>query len=231
MNKICIIGNSHMGALKRVYNNQERQEIDLYASGNKKLSSLYLQDTKLLTDDLETKNDLKRTKGNDYIELDPYNHVLIYGCGILSPGFVEYYASSLSQRYSNNCLVEAATDRLNFTFGFKIAKMIKDSKLCEKVTIIPSPLLSEVFQLYNEKRLSLSTPDLARQTLDKVELIYKNYLEQSGISLLCNPRKLLSKNGFTTDIKYKGTREGDVTHMNDEGAKIVLDNILSYLGI
>lgn len=231
MNKICIIGNSHMGNLKIVYDNQNRQGIDLYASGGSKLSSLYLKDKKLLTEDIETKNDLKRTNGDEFISLEKYSHILIYGCGILSPGFVEYYSSVLSKKYSENCLVQAYIDKIDRTLGIKLAKMIKESNICQRVTVVPSPLISEAHPLVDEKLISASTPTLARQTLDKVELIYKNYLHEYAINLLWNPRELLSNNGFTTDIKYKRNLNDDVSHLNVLGGKLVLDHIYNYLGM
>ena len=230
MNDICIIGNSHLAQVKLNYNAQNMSGIDFYGGGG--FSSLYIKDNKLFSEDVKTKNNIRRTNGDEFIPLDKYKHFLIYGCEMPARTgwhWLKYYASASAKIYSENCLRQAYIDHLNVAYGFQLAKMIKKSAICENITIIPGPFPSETHPSVNDELLSCSSPASAREILDKVELISKNYLREYGINLLWNPRELLSKNGFTTDIKYKAKREDDYLHMNPKGAKIVLSNILGYL--
>lgn len=233
MNSICIIGDSHIGALKLAYEEEKKILIDIYGIGASKFLSLYIKGKNILTENIKAKQAIKLTNGDEFIPLDKYNYVLIYGGQILSGAqgydWLRYYSSALSKRYSENCLRQACIDLLNSAFGFKLAKEIKKSNLCEKVTIVPSPLPSEANPFVNHKLLSSSTPASAQAILAKVELIYENYLGEYGINLIWNPPELLSKNGFTTDIKYKVSLEEDVSHINVPGAKIILNNIYGYL--
>jgi hypothetical protein len=237
--KLCILGNSHTGSLKRAWDNliepslKGQFEITFFAARGENLNGLVLDGTTLVPNNKRLTETIKFTSnGLAIVECNSYDVFLIYGAGI-EPYFIdnsfhstEALKCSIQDMYSDDVL------------GYKLLTMIRKVTKA-KIFLGHAPLTS--ISKINETRDSLWKPE---HYTSGVELVNQTLLRDLDVELIKQPKEACTENYRHTKYEYtKGSKrlainnntnedwhpEHDMGHMNDEFGKIWLDSFLSYL--
>ncbi|WP_198036700.1 hypothetical protein [Halomonas sp. GT] len=131
--KICVIGNSHVGALKRAWKSMPDRHssatITFFASRGKSLEGLVADGGKLIPETEALKKSLEFTSGGkQLIDPDEYDIFLVYGLSarglFISP----------KRHYSFAVLKQAAFDHVDGTLSFNLVRKIRE--LTEKTVFV-----------------------------------------------------------------------------------------------
>ncbi len=142
--KICVIGNSHVGALKRAWDeikgNYPQQRIIFFAQRGDGLEELAAHNGKLTPNNEELTKSLEFTSGGSKeIAPEDYDMFVIYGVGATA------YFIDNNQFYSRSAMQRALHDILDPTLSFKLLKRLRsitDKKIF--VGHCPLPAAKEV---------------------------------------------------------------------------------------
>lgn len=229
MNKICIIGNSHVGSLKRgwdkIRNNYPDKKITFFAHRADGLNGLIPSDGKLIPNNEVLAKAIEFTSGGKK-EIDPneYDIFLIYGAGMS----VNYINENFF--YSMDVITASLNDFIDQTLSFYLLKSIR--LFTNKYIFIGHVPL----EAKREKLFSRSPHDY----IDKVEFINYNIYRQLNAELVMQPLETIV-NGNNTNLNFsKGSKrlgigdtlddelhpEADLDHMNDNFGAIWLKEFL-----
>lgn len=225
MNSICILGNSHVAGIYKAMHQSAITNIDVYAGRGKLLNDVTQDKQSLIFKN--PKFEFHSNYNNNRLRLTQYEHIVIYGCQVISRGLgtdwlINYY-DSISGRYSDSCIQALFLESLSTSLAVKLIKLIQSSGYTGKITVLPSPLPNEnhdkVIQAAHQE-----TPDVLRKVCE----LYKLTLQDINVEFRALPEALLANNSFSTCEKYQNGRS-DLVHLNIDGCTIVLNDILDEL--
>jgi len=236
--KICIIGNSHVAALKLAWENhfdkrcKKDNDITFFASRGKSLRSLKLENNKLIPDSEHLKKNLRATSGGkSFIDLASYDVFLLYGLATQP-----YYKHGLF--YSKALMEDWLAEYRAASLPIKILEMMP-AGLCKKIYIGHNPMPSDV--LGPEANLVDCKSDAYELGLS---FINKTVFNLYAAELLPQPPSTIAASGRNTILEYNvGSRRLDVgdtrsnrlhptrdrLHMNDKFGKIWLEEFFKYI--
>lgn len=228
--RVCIIGNSHMGALVKAIKDQP-QSLDaeiLAYPGNKLLKGLKInKDYELVSEDEDLAYLIQKS---DIKALSNYQVVIIYGCQLRSARKGENWFEHIKKydyQYSKAFTREntgdfiKATDHYEFLASNQHAIInMRDTRFIS----IPCPMPNESSPLY-------SRTELAIETVQNSAIMMNDIIGLLGVEFMDTPMNLVNSEGVATKREYKNSRENDFSHLNTEGGKLVLKEIKSYLNL
>jgi hypothetical protein len=236
--KICIIGNSHVAALKLAWVNhfdkrcKKDNDITFFASPGNSLRSLKLENNKLIPDSEQLKKNLRATSGGkSFIELASYDVFLLYGLATQP-----YYNHGLF--YSKALMDDWLAEYRAASLPIKILEMMP-AGLCKKIYLGHNPMPSEIL----ESKANLVDCKSYAYELG-LSFINKTVFNLYAAELLPQPPSTIAASGRNTIFEYnKGSRRlemgntrsnrlyptGDRLHMNDKFGKIWLEEFFKYI--
>lgn len=232
--RICIMGDSHVGSLKRgwdeIYKDYRDKEIVFFAHRADGLNDLIVWDGKLIPDNEELAKALKFTSDGK-AEIDPieYDVFIIYATGAT----VNFTYHSLF--YSKAVIKRSLNDFVENTLSFKLLKKLR-AVTNKTIFIGHTPLTPAIQTLPDTKPADY---------LSKVKLINEVVYNPLHSELVLQPLNTIV-NGNNTHADFsKGSKrlaigdgfdnefhpEDDNDHMNDKFGEIWLKEfMLNYLG-
>lgn len=229
MNSICFISNSHAAGIIRLLSKKDPIGIDIFAAGGKRLHAIGLKDGVLHLN--KNSDQFNSNTDQTTIEVREYQHIIIYGCQVISryggTFWLSNYYDTVSQMYSEACINSLHLDALKSSIGFKIIKLIRASGYEGRITLIPSPLPNELHPDV-ENEIYEETPLILRS----IGRLYSEELTKQTVSFHMLPEELLAKNNYTTSQLFLNEQSGkdeDFAHLNIDGSKLVLDDLLEYI--
>jgi len=233
MTKICIIGNSHVGSLKRGWNeiwaDYPEQEITFFAQRSDGINDLVALNGKLIPDNEKLVKALEFTSAGKK-EIDPidYDVFVIYGAGA-NINFIND-----NQFYSSAVIKSSLIDLVTNTVSFAILKRLRN--LTNKAIFIGHiPLVAAV------EILSESTPS---DYIARVELLNNLIYRPLRAELVLQPLSTIVNGNNTHPSFSKGSKslaigdnfdnkyhpDDDNEHMNDKFGEIWLRKFIkNYL--
>lgn len=228
---LCIIGNSHTGALKRAWDKVHTQNPDInitfFAHRAHGLKGLKIKENSLTPDNENLKKALEFTSGGiNTILPDNYDYILIYGLGA-KPNFSD------NKFFSKEVQVLAAKDLTLDTLSFEILKKIR-SITDKKIFIGHDPLKTT----YNIRHTGKAVQ--YEKGIENINnLIYSHF----NAELVAQPAETTVNGNATHPAFSKGSKrlsvgdsaddelhpEKDIGHMNDEFGVIWLNYFISRL--
>ncbi|HMZ06051.1 MAG TPA: hypothetical protein PK078_00415 [Anaerolineales bacterium] len=235
MTNICILGNSHVGSLKRgwdaIYNDYQQIRITFFAQRSDGIEGLIVHDGKLIPNNEDLMNALAFTSGGKTDILpDDYDVFIIYGVG----AHVNFDIHS--QFYSRTVIESTIKDLVVDTLSFKLLQRLR--KITSKpIYIGHMPLLAAT-----QVQLEASPNDyLARVELIN-EIIYRPFhaeMVKQPVFTIVNGNNTHPK--FSKDSKRLAIGDQyddqhhpdeDIDHMNDQFGEIWLKEYFeNYLRI
>ncbi len=227
---ICIIGNSHVGALKRAWvligKNFPSINITFFAHRGG-MSNLRVSDNKLIPRDDQLLRSFKFTSdGLDNIDTSNYNLFLIYGGG-LRPYFKQ------SNIFYSNQVIGCLFDDLNGDIETnKVLNLLR--KVTNKQIFLGHDPLRSPKEMVDDMHTN------AYEYESGINYMNENYYNKFSITLVAQPLKTIL-NGKFTHFKYSNNSErlaigkrndnhkhkNDNKHMNTEFGKVWLSDFLS----
>jgi hypothetical protein len=240
MINLCIIGNSHTGALKRAWDqlvaadSKKKVRVTFFAQRAGGLEKLRLDAQSLVPNDASLKKALEFTSGGETsIDVTKYDAFLIYGVGLNA-----YYSDgSFFSREVTHC---ALIDNFGKSLGYKLLMMIR-SVSNSKVYLGHVPLASNLARDKVKNSPSLSVQYVNGETLANDKLF-----ASLNCVLVCQPQETLVGNNRNTHSRFsKESKRLDIgdnldselhptnenIHMNDAYGEIWLTSFLERLFI
>lgn len=237
--KICVLGNSHIAALKGGWAEggaHARFTPDFYGALGKGMASLAFIDGKIIPQDAEAAEFFCNISGEQNgVDPDNYNAFVLCGMGLnLTPVFNNYnsFASPSTRQYnpdhfvSDACLQDLLWDHVSRSMMMHCARLIR------RVTDKPIYLAWQAFfaeHLFEiEWRAAQIGPILENNDQDYVVnqmRLVNERLSTEGFQILLQPSETVSQ-GIMTKVEFsrgsvlfregldKPHRENDVFHMN-----------------
>lgn len=152
--KVCVIGNSHLGALKLARDqgiaDTNGAALTFFGSHAGTLRSLKLQDNCLVSDDPDVQKWLAFTSGGQ-TRIDPslFDAVLVLGCGYglgraasvyRSHRLPAHRTSADQELISEAALAAAVADILANTIGLRVMRLVKRAAPGKPVAFLPDPI-------------------------------------------------------------------------------------------
>lgn len=229
MMKICVIGNSHVGSLKRgwdvIKEDYREQEITFFAQRSDGIDGLIAQNGKLIPDNEVLARALEFTSGGKK-EIDPneYDVFIIYGAG-LNIDFVRD-----SHFYSSAVIESSLNDLVANTVSFNLLKRLRT--LTHKAIFLGHLPLVPAIEI-----LSDTTSD---DYIARVERINEVSYRPLNAELVRQPLSTIVNGNNTNPYFSKGSKalavgdsgdntyhpESDSDHMNDQFGEIWLREFL-----
>jgi hypothetical protein len=236
---ILVVGNSHVGSLKRAYDNA-RGEIDnvkfyFVASRGRGLSSVEVRDGVLSSKIPQTMRDIEYTFGSASVDINKLDldAVLMYGMGLNIPfGFVR---SVINEDYSKQ-FVEKSYNEFSEKFGYRLAIDIASN------TTVPSYIASPLPSGKGIHKENYSSELYARRQ-EEITEFQKQFLNNLKLNYFLQPIETFNPN-FKTFTDYStGSKRlsvgdklddevhpaDDYTHMNDMFGKIFIQSFVKNL--
>ena len=238
--KIAILGNSHVGALRRGWDNIKNDHSDIeltfFAAARDTLNSLELEDTSLVTKVPKTIKVLQLTSGGkDRIEIPEYDAYLVYSMRS-RPVFL-----GKSEPVSEDFLSEYYKEKTFFNIISKI-RQITD----KKIYLGHDPLLAKSYEEI-ESQLGVDTDTEGEQMYNKAMCFVQDTVEELGnVELIRQPKTTMVRNCATIMEYTQGSErlrvdsntknldnafhsDNDRTHMNNSYGEIYLKNFFDLL--
>lgn len=230
--KICVIGNSHVGALKRAWDEicDEYLEHNLtfFAMGSTGINGLAVQNGKLIATTSKLRSAIEFTSGG-LTEVIPesYDAFLVYGLSaIIRLQDINFYYSSAVRKQA---LLDVTSSSLSFTTIKKL----------RAVTSLP------IYVGHNPLKASrvISTMDRSQDYSNHIEQLNSLVYSSENAQLIPQPANTLV-NGVATKEEYTlGSRtlavvavggselhdKGDNFHMNDVFGEVWLRNFFVFM--
>lgn len=228
MNSICLIGNSHIAGFSKLLSKYDSVGIDMFAAGGKRMLTIGQTNGVL---HLRKPEQFHSNTNNKNIEINRYQHLIVYGCQVISRGsgtfWLNNYYDTVSLRYSGACISSLHLSALKSSISYKTINLIRASGYQGKVTIIPSPLPNE---LHPEIKggFGEEKPFILRS----IGNLYTQALAEKKVNFHMLPEELLSENNYTTSklfLNKSSVINSDFSHLNIDGSKLVLSSIIDYL--
>ena len=153
MKTACVIGNSHIGAIKSGWEQLGDEarpfELEFFGSKSQSLSRTFVEDGVLKTDDQQVQRSLKRTGGSAEIDLARYDLFVIVGAGVhfkqlgrmMREATIHPHAEPGRRLVSRPAAAEAFRQRLQQLAAWDLASAISDARDAP-VYLIPEPFFA-----------------------------------------------------------------------------------------
>lgn len=231
--RICILGNSHLGALKRAWDRigseYDNIAIDFFGGRSNTLSGLVVENDCLVASNQGLKRSIEFTSGGiSSVDPELYDVFLVYGLGFHLRGV------PLSKGYSSAFLRDFARERFASTISYYLVSGLRT--ITGKVTYVGHVPLSAD---YDEAEVSLTDDYTA------VFDVYKNVIEDmvERVFLVRQPEETIlngrsTKSEFSKNSKRMAVGasndnalhpETDIGHMNDDFGELWLRNFLKQV--
>ena len=177
MTKICVIGDSHVGALKQGWEKVKHDfpefSLTFFASRGKLLTHLKVEQGKLQTDRPHIRKHLKQTSGGlDHVDPESFDVFLVYG--------LEMQAYLPFNYVSKNVLLALQQDTLLNTLGWTMVNRLR--------TLTDKPLFLGHTPM-SASDLAPSVPD--ELYLQGVEYLNSNLLREVAATLQPQPKNTI----------------------------------------
>lgn len=234
--KICIIGNSHVGAIKRAWEcffdekSKKSITITFFAARQNLLQHLDYNRGRLRPTKKVVEECLSFTSGGKrFIDLAAYDTFLLYGLGTRP-----YFINDLF--YSEALIEKSLSEYYSKSLAVKILKMIPADS-AKQIYIGHNPMVAEK-QKPQRNAYKPAIEDYTRG----ISLANQNYFRPLGSELLMQPSQTIAESGqHTKSVFSRGSQrlevgdsidhqlhpENERSHMNDEFGKVWLDQFLS----
>ncbi|MES2997115.1 MAG: hypothetical protein V4733_09935 [Verrucomicrobiota bacterium] len=230
--KLCIIGNSHVGALKRAWNQMEGSysgtKIDFFAHRGDGMADLVVDGARLVANNRVLRDAMHFTSGGkDFIEPAAYDCILVYALGLKS------YHGLSAQGVSARVKELAAGDGVRSSVSFGVMEKIRrisDKKI--HLGHAPLPAAEEV-----------TTRNKPSGYFAGVRFLNEKIFGALNSELVAQPRATIV-NSRNTDPEFtKSSKrleigdkldgklhpEYDASHMNDEFGRIWLSGFFKMI--
>ncbi|TVU91625.1 hypothetical protein [Vreelandella titanicae] len=236
MKKICILGNSHVGSLKRAWDELKQSsvgkdfEITFFAERGDLLKSLTANNKMLVTDNMRVKQSLEFTSGGfSHVNTNEYDIFLIYGSQLLPFWLYDdaFYSLEFIERSIQEHLEGSQAEHLltelrkatNKEIFLGHDPMLTQKSSCAQYTVNNynvgmEKLNSYLAKNYNAKAIKQSEITLENKNICKTDIAY-----------LKNSRRLAI--GFNNDNEIHP--KDDLQHMNDDFGSIWISNFFEKL--
>lgn len=229
--KICILGNSHVGSLKRgwdiIHADHQEHQITFFASRADGMANLRLENQALVPCTPQLLNDILYTSGGmKEVSLLAYDVYFLYGLGFTLP--------TMDSRLSSEVMMHQCLDNFGCSLIFKIAEQIR--------SISASPIF-----IGHRPQAALTGISEPRPNSLDYEAVFSHMSNAVGASnavLVEQPLMTLAENVWNTKMEYSSGSTvldvgdeysnqphppTDVLHMNDIFGRLYLQNFLSFL--
>ncbi|CAM3611449.1 hypothetical protein [Halomonas lysinitropha] len=236
--KICFIGNSHAGAIRRgleLVDDSLKDGIDItfFAYGGRGFSRVYAEGEALVTDNSSLREGLRFTSGGlESIVPSEYDIIVIYGLG-----FYSYFPFDAS-RYSDAVLQNSCLDSFSNSLAGHLYREVSKTFLTNSIKKILA--CSTPFPAKSENH---SKEEIERH-FDRSSECYSNALRRIGCDFFYQPLQTLSGVECTKESFSKGSLKlatgdenddlphdiSDKSHMNEVFGKYWIEHFLKKLG-
>jgi hypothetical protein len=230
MNKICILGNSHVGSIKKAFSEMGTSApinanlIDFYASPAASMINLELNQNILFSTNTDVISMMKTTSGgSSEIEIKKYSSFLIVGFFSIGPhlklqSLKKYYSSAVYEKAFDSLIRETV---LGETL-FHIINLIYKASNKIPIYIIPTPFKAKKDKdVYYEDYI-----------LKEVYKEYINYFEKYGVRIIKQPYQTLdgsfyTKSNYLKDGLNFNRIDNENNHANAEYGKFLIQDMLA----
>lgn len=229
--KLCIIGNSHVGALKRACANHEslNQNVSFtfFVGRGNSISSLDISDSKLTPSSKYLRDSFMFTSGGlSEIQVRDYDLFLVYGLGCKPLYFPK------EKFYSSDLIEHTCKDHVDGTVSTKVLRLLKSAG-ARQIYLGHDPLRAS-----NE--LQPLGDDLSLYKRG-VNLLNRKFYEPENSILVPQPDETLESSFSTKEIYSKDSTRpetggandnelhpsDDNVHMNEHYGKLWLENFIN----
>ena len=186
--KLCVIGNSHVAALKSGWEKMRDDfkdiEVTFFASAGKSLSCLELRGASLVPRNKPIAEILSFTSGGlSEVAIPDYSAFLCYGLGLQLP--------ALDQRLSTACSNAVLRDALDQSLNLRIARMLR------------SATQAPIYVAHNPQQATSHEPEktFPRQSYATLSRELGRLLEPDALALAAQPASTLDDD-WTTKSHY-----------------------------
>ena len=232
MKKVCILANSHIGAVTRGMSllpdsdiDHSNNHLDFYRFFNLQ-GNLYYEDGFLKPKNGDISYYLHHDFGKYHINLQDYDCVVSYGGRLMSnpDGWIQHVKDYLSGDYSSAVMRQSHIDDIESSQAVSLLKDIARSKVYTgKIMILPSPVTNERHWAFSHLKAVIP------KYMDYIENIYQEYFLNTAIQFSPLPRALLSDNGYAVNECYKTDADKDFMHLNDRGGALVAQKLIKLI--
>jgi hypothetical protein len=252
MKKILIFGDSHVGSLKVIQNQVQSNiaQCDMigfplpiaglldFSNGSLRMTQ---QSNFEATSHGHNSEDLKRWSAqtnavitsidkSGCIDLLGYDSIVIYGGHFIYRQWWKF--PTVSDSYSSDLKHEIVKELLSKTQHFAWLDKVKEAVGNNvRVYSMPEPILNELVWGYEGEIAQdigyLKNIPKDANYFDNIKLL-EQVLYERGSSFFPLP-ELLYENNNSISAKYKSTDPKDFIHLNSEGARLVLENVLAVV--
>lgn len=206
MMKICVIGNSHVGSLKRGWANINSNcpgiEVTFFANRGQGLDRLGVCNGKLSPSDAVMARALEVTSGGkNNIDPSEYDVILIYGAGTTGVGVAKD-----TQFYSRAVIESILTDSIITTTGFRILKKLR--AITDKVVFVGHAPLPAATQILSNV--------LPSDFIDRIERINNLIYRPLNSKLIMQPLSTIVNGNSTHPGLSKGSKKLSVGDSQDD---------------
>lgn len=231
--KICVIGNSHVGALKRGWDliapQHPKVEITFFAHRGDGMASVKVENGSLVPTTNELNVAISHTSGGlNRITPDDYDIFLIYGLRA-KPNFVNK-AQFISSQARFQALEDLTLDKLSFSLLIMLRELTD-----KKVYIGHDPLPAAI---------TIKSEGNSPEYMAGIALLNKAIYKPMSAELVTQPLATIVNQRSTHPAFSQGSKRlaigdkldnqnhsaGESGHMNDEFGKIWLTSFLSLIG-
>jgi hypothetical protein len=229
MNNLCLIGNSHLGAIRLGASEidpklLQKFQLHFYGAPNDRLGTLYSNNNFLISDDAEANKYLKLTAGVNYIDILKYDHFVIHGFFGITPHLKNQSIRRFFSSAAYNTAFHGQFMNSTAKAMLKVIELIKLFNSNSKIYITPKP-----FDIYS------GVYDSDGIYLEVIYNEFNEYFNKLKCEFIPQPTSTL-QGPFGTNSIYSndgchllGDIAGDGMHMNKFYGQLYLENILSLI--
>jgi hypothetical protein len=245
MRRVAVIGNSHLGALKRAWDaglakRQPELELVFFGSPRRTIASLRATGDALTTDDAEVRRSLALTSGkaDPKIRLPDYDAILLHaliGLNWAIPQAIKLnaFVRATGSVVSSGLVQDLLRNDLRKSVFQHVLEQIRsisrvpivastqpflseDSPHLAALSGLSSPLLPEMYEEFIERQMQAVAVD---------------FLPQNAVTVTdrCFTRRVYSVNGCRLRADTTGAPSDDLRHMNESYGRTVIDDLLVKL--
>lgn len=221
MNKICILGNSHVACIKKAWDNSSSEgfDIDFFAHQAQGMQALRIEGDHLVPTNDRLKLALKRSSsGKSIIKPDEYSALVLVGLGL------ELLHLNTLNKYSKAVIKASYSDYVKQTLLYRLAKQIRSISE-QRLYVLHSPLKSKN-----------AAPAGCEVYIRSINLMAEVFAEIGNVQILAQPLETIVEDRFTAPQYAKSALKLDIgeidehhiedgAHMNADFGKLLLDDI------
>jgi hypothetical protein len=241
---ICIIGDSHLAALKLGWDEMRPQypyfALDMFGSPKDRLWNTEFISGKIIPTNALVKNSFLMTSSRDHIPVADYDAFCVVGCGfdvgrVIEKLTLHYLFRSKTQGahlVSDGCFKTSVVEALEATLAAKICRMVRQGSRCP-IFIFPQPFRSDMILKVRHPRGRFDQLELLIQRGDD-KLIHdlfrdscSEFSKKTGVAVIHQPDETRAGNILTKRLYNEGAvrlqpgfarkhKQWDCTHMNKD---------------